>query len=406
MCRILFISCLLSFCFSSVYSQDIRDKIVIEDDDVVIINQDTLEIDRTGIDDVFTRFQIDSMTTSYWGNVPVNYRSATVPCCQIKGKYYEANYQSSSNIALILNTISIKNIKDVSLFFGDVLIDDKFTHKDIQDLGFKKEQRYKQIKNEVVYKKEGIHLKVNRNSDSLSVESIHIHPKSWDKKLKLKKIKGEVSNNEGEILSCVMFLAYSKYDSLKYYETTRIDGKYYFEFDSVKSIEICSFNYESQTLTTFDKDDQTINFELKKKTYFLPDLIVSKKGEIEIDSTSYLEQFPKVRDLSNIKVINPYGYRVYNPLDCVVPSADGYLKRTYLNLITSLRREKKLRKCAAEIHLTIDKNGLTKLNNITCDDKINKETLASSIIENLKWAPVEWGGGRIDSYWTLKIIFE
>lgn len=405
MCRILFISCLLSICFSSVYSQDIRDRIVIKED-VVIINQDTLVIDKTGIDDVLTRFQIDSLGPPCKVHWDGSGDSGTYYEYRIKRKNYKANYRGTSQIAFILNTISIKSINNISLFFGNIMVDNILTHKDIQDLGFKKEQRYEQKKSETLYKREGIHLKIDETSDSLSIKSIHIHPKSWDKHLKLKILKGEVSNNKGELLPSVMFLAYNKYDSLKYYETTDINGKYYFEFDNAQSIEISKFNYESQILRSLDNKDQTINFKLKKKTYFLPDLIVTKKGKIEIDSTFYLEQFPKVKDASKINVWLWRDFTDYNPLDCRIPSAGGDLKNIYRNLVESLSRKKKLRKCTAEIYLTIDENGQTKIEDITCGDKVDKEFLAKSIIENLKWAPAEWIGRRIDSNWSLKIIFE
>ena len=142
MCRILFISCLLSICFSSIYSQEIRDSIVIKDD-VVIINQDTLVIDKTGIDDVLTRFQLDSLGSSSEVHWDGNCDSGTYYEYRIKRKYYQANYKSTSQIVFVLNTILIKNTNNISLFFGDDLIGNKLTHKDVQNLRFIKEERYK-----------------------------------------------------------------------------------------------------------------------------------------------------------------------------------------------------------------------------------------------------------------------
>ena len=405
MCRVLYILSLLSICWSSVYSQGVCDKVAIKND-TVVINQDTLVIDKTGIEDMFTKVQIDSLGSPCEVHWDGNCDSGIDYEYRIKRKNYEVNYISESRIAFILNTISIKNVNNTLLFFGEELIGNKLTHKDIKDIGFKKEQRYEQKKSEAFYEKEGIRLEIDETSDNISIKSIHIHPKSWDKHLKLKTLKGEVSNNKGELLPDVMLLAYNEYDSLKYHETTNRDGKINFDMDAVKNIDIFRFNYHQQTVKLLDNKDQTINFELKKRTYFLPDLLVTRRRKVEIDSICYLDQFPKVRDVSKINIWSWCDFTDYNPLVYNIPSAIGGLKNSYENLVSSLSQKKKLRKCTADVYLTIDKNGHTKIDHIVCDEKINEELLARDIIENLTWVPVKWTGTAIDSSWSLKLFFE
>lgn len=389
-------------CCFSVCSQEILDKVLIKND-TIILTQDTLVIGITGLSDILTKSQIDSLGSPCVVDWDGDCDSGTDYEHCITKHNYKTVYTQNSLKRFILSTISIKNTNNIPLCFGDNLIVNRLTHKDIQDLGLKEDHYYTNKDSTKVYRKEGMSLTVYESNDQLKLKSIHIHPKSWDQYLKRIRLNGEVKNFLGEPLPGVVLLAYNKFDSLKYYEITDIDGKYSFEIDSVERIDVSNFNYESQTLKLLENKDQVINFKLKKKTYFLPDLIVTKKGEIENDSTCYFEQFPKIKDYSKINVWLWCEFSDYNPLIYNLPSAIGDLRNTYVTLVSTLNRKKK---CEAEIYLTIDKNGITKLVDITCDNKINKEFLARSIVESFKWTPAKWRGRRIDSNWSLKIIFE
>ncbi|MDQ1772442.1 hypothetical protein GQR60_17565 [Labilibaculum sp. A4] len=405
MSRIILTSFFQLICCFSVYSQEIRDKVLIKND-TIILNRDTLVIGMTELSDILTKSQIDSLGSPCIVHWDGDCDSGTDYEYWIETNSYEIVCIQDSLNKYILKTISIKNTNNTSLFFEDGLNANKLTKKGILDLGFIKEKRYKQKKNVAVYKKVGIHLTVKENLDSLLIKSIHFHPKSWDKHLKIETLKGEVRNTEGESLPGVLFLAYNQFDSLKYYETTDFDGKYYFEIDSIKKIDVFNFNYEPQIIKVTDNKDQTINFKLKKNTYYLPDLIVAKSGEIRIDSTCYLDQFPKVRDSSKINVWLVCEFSNFNPLISNLPSAIGGLRNSYVTLVSSLNSKRKLRKCEAEVYFVIDKFGQTKLIDIICDDKINKEYLARYMVDTFKWTTARWRGRRIDSNWSLKIIFE
>ncbi len=394
----------IRFC-SAVYAQETRYDVVIKND-TVIIHQDTLVVGYTGLEDVLSRSQIDSLrhpSIYHWDGIC---DSGTEYHYTVKNKYSKSVYSSNSQITFILKTISLKNINELSLSLGNQVVEDKLLQEDILQLGFKKEKKYKPKNSKSTYIKEGIHLRCIESSDSISIQSIHIHPKSWDRHVKLKSLEGKVCNNKGEPLPGVLFLAYNQSDTLKYYETSDFDGKYFFEIDSIRKIDIFNFNYESQTINVLGTKDQTINLKLKKKIHYLPDLVVTKKGEIRIDSICYLDQFPKLRDSSKINVWFGCDYSNFNPLIYRIPSVTGGIKHCYEQLVSNLSRKNKLRRCTAKVNLVIYKNGLTQLQNVVCDDKINKELLARYIFDAFKWTPARWRGKPINSDWSLKIIFE
>lgn len=373
----------------------------------LIVGSDTLKVGISKLQDHFSQKQIDSLgipsETQWDGDCDSgSYRSYL-----IKNKAYKLIYNSESEEEFCLDRIEIKLNDDINVSLGDTLLFDYRSHIGLPILGsLEIINDYYSLDSTFWYKQEGLAVKIYKNNNDVRILSMDLHPKHWDQDLKRKRLNGEIKNQIGEPIPAVVLLAYDKLDSLKYFGTTSIDGKFYFDVDAVKNIDVFRFNYHQQTVKVVDNKDQTINFELKKKIYFLPDILVTRRGEVEIDSICYLDQFPKVRDVSKINVWLWCDFTDYNPLAYNIPSAIGGLKNSCEKLVTSLSQKKKLRKCTAEVYLTIDKNGHTKIDNILCDDKINEEYLARYIIENLTWVPVKWRGKPLGSNWSMKIIFE
>ncbi|MBI9057872.1 MAG: hypothetical protein JEZ01_08855 [Labilibaculum sp.] len=269
MCRKLSLFVYLLLFSFSVSSQEIQNHIFIKNDSI-ILHQDTLLIGKTILSDILTKSQIDSLGSPIISHWDGDCDSGTDYEYWINKNNYKTVFVKDSKGKYILNAFSLALTNQDSVFLDDYLNVNNLSYKKILALDLKKDHSYRNNDSLEVYRKEGMTLTFYRSKDNLELKLIHIHPKNWDQYLKQKIVKGDVRNAEGESLLGVLFLAYNKFDSLKYYEMTDIDGKYFFEIDSVKEIDVFNFKYEPQTIKILDNNEQTINFKLKKKYIIYP----------------------------------------------------------------------------------------------------------------------------------------
>ncbi len=273
----------------------------------LIVGSDTLKVGISKIQDHFTQIQIDSLglpSEIHWDG---DCDSGSYRTYSIKNKGYYLTYNSVYKEEFYLDGIEIYLNDVISVSLEDSLQLDYSCQSNIPILeSLERINDYYALDTTYWHKQEGFWIKLYKNNDDVRILSMHLHSK--DKNYNSKKdfkVNGKVYNDESLLLPCVLLLGYS--DSLVQMTSTDLDGNYFLRSDKVKKVDVVSLGYEVLQLDTIPKKGKYGDFCLKQKVYQIPGLNLFRSGKIEYDTTSYLKQFPVVRDNTKVNYLSHDG---------------------------------------------------------------------------------------------------
>jgi len=375
----------------------------------LIIGVDTLKVGISRLRDHLTQNQIDSLGVPYETHWDGDCDSGYYRSHSIKTKDYKLTYNSESNEGFCLDGIEIKLSDDINVSLGDSLQLGYRSNADIPILGsLELINDYYSLDSSYWYKQEGLWIKIYKNNDDVRIFSLHLHSKEFDYNFKKDwMVNGVVFNHESKILPGVLLLGYTGSDSLVQVASTDIDGVFYLRTDKVKKVDIVSLGYEDLKIDSIPEKGKYGNFCLKHRVYEVPSLILFRSGEIKYDTTSYLKQFPVVRNNNKIDYLSYDGcnHVDFEPIMIKAGSPLGGFKDFYGRLASQINYERKYKNVSVDIWFTLTKYGNIELEKITGDRELINEEIAKALESSGDWSRFRMRGRQMDVKMKMKLSF-
>jgi len=374
----------------------------------LIVGSDTLKVGVSKLQDHFTSTQIDSLgipgETQWDGDCDSgSYRSYW-----IKNKDYNLTYNSVFKEEFYLDVIEIKLNDDSVVSLGDSLLLEYRSNTNLhflESLGLIND--YYSLDSTFWYKQEGLWLKIYKNNNDVRLLNLHLHSKDLDYNSKKDfKVNGKVYNNESLLLPGVLLLGYS--DSLVQMTSTDLDGNYFLRSDKVRTVEIVSLGYEVLKIDSIPEKGKFGDFCLRPKVYKVPGIRLFRSGRIEYDTTSYLRQFPIVRDDKKVNYLSYTGcdYLDFDPIMLKVGYPLEGFKTFCQKFISQIKYKRKYKGKEAYIWFTITKNGKIELEKITGDSELINEEIARAFASSGNWNRFRMRGRQMGVKMKMKLIFK
>ncbi len=401
---------ILLFVFNgSLFSQGNKAYKIINSNQL-IVGVDTLRVGVSKLQDHFSQKQIDSLgfplEVEWDGDCDSgNYRSYW-----IKNKDYNLTYNSDFEEEFYLDIIEINLNDDLVVSLGDSLQLDYRSNTEIPILGsLELINDYYSLDTTFLYKQEGLWIKIYKNNDDVRILSMNLHSKDSDYISKKDfKVSGKIYNDESIPLPGVLLLGYTDSDSLVQFESSDLEGGYFLRSDKVKTVDIVLLGYEVLKIDSIPEKGKCGDFCLKSKAYEVPSLSLFRSGIIEFDTTSYLKQFPVVRDVNKIDYTSSNGCwnLDFEPIRLSVGQPFDGFKEFYKKLSSSINYRRQYKNKEIYIWFKVTKYGKIELEQITGNSKLINDEIAKAFAISGDWSRFRMRGRQMDVRMKMKLSFK
>lgn len=375
----------LSVALGSLHSQEKMTYKIINSNQL-IIDSDTLIINKTCITDILKQDEIEGMEPLICGYYHADDDSGNGYEYEVKRGACNLRFIGQKDDTYPLMAMRLNPSHNVCIYLNDTICFDNISEKILSDLDCY--EIHKLSDSLFNYQKIGVWFKIYKSGSEIKLRSIRLHPKIVDEEIiSYTYLKGKLYSKETDSQIKGMLLAYTITDTLRIFTNSYSIGKFYMPTSEVESLDIYCLCYESMRLDSLLNGKNKRDFYLEPKTYLAPELRIYKSGEIEIDSSFYLSQFPKVRDNHKIKYFDwDGGYLKTDPIVLKIGYPKIGFSNFYQTFVNQLDLKKYSRHSEANIWFRINEKGEVSLTKITGDDDLVNDHVAKAFTSLSDWS--------------------